>query len=145
MPRHYTGRKPRRDPNATVFVFKVSLMGNKDIWRRIAIRSDQTLDHLHAVIYRAFDRDDEHLYSFYTLFPGEKRWANPRNGVEYTSPIEIKGAISFKREPVRNAGKTTIGSLGLTRRAKLRYLFDFGDEWWHILVVEETDGKPGPG
>jgi hypothetical protein len=22
------------------------------------------------------------------------------------------------------------------------YLFDFGDEWWHDIAVEATDGQP---
>jgi hypothetical protein len=32
---------------ASVVVFKVALQGRKGIWRRIAVRSDQTLDDLH--------------------------------------------------------------------------------------------------
>jgi hypothetical protein len=48
-----------------VFIFKVALQGDEDIWRRIAVREDQTLDDLHRAIVEAFDRDDDHLYSFY--------------------------------------------------------------------------------
>lgn len=48
-----------------MFVFKVALKGARRIWHRIAIRSDQTLDDLHKAIFNAFDRYDEHIYSFY--------------------------------------------------------------------------------
>ena len=49
----------------SVYVFKVALSGSKRIWRRIAMRPAQTLDDLHEAIFTAFDRYDEHLYSFF--------------------------------------------------------------------------------
>ena len=62
----------QKSTTAKVYVFKVALKGAKRIWRRIAIRSDQTLDELHQATFDAFDRYDEHLYSFY-LPPLESR------------------------------------------------------------------------
>ena len=143
MPRHYTGRRPKPDPNATLYIVKVALAGQKDIWRRIAIRSDQTLDDLHSAIFRAFNRFDEHLYSFYVL-PAGRRRAALEEGVEYTSPVMIQDANPFGGVPTENAGLTAIASLGLTTGRRLRYLFDFGDEWWHDITVEQTDGSTEP-
>jgi hypothetical protein len=93
MPRHATGRKRKPDPHATVTVFKVALTGDNSIWRRIAICSDQTLDDLHAAIFDAYDRFDEHLYSFH-LQPLYARRGPDRNrdNLEYTSPVEIEDA-----------------------------------------------------
>ena len=146
MPRHMKGRRLGPDPNATLYVFKVALAGQKRIWRRIAVRSDQTLDDLHAAIFRAFDRFDEHLYSFFLLLPpGARGRAAPRDEVEYTSPVMIEEAERLAEHPVHNAGITTIGSLGLLAGRALRYLFDFGDEWWHDITIEQIDDKPGPG
>jgi len=51
MARHMKGRRARPDPRATLYVFKVALAGQKSIWRRIAIPSDQTLDDLHEAIF----------------------------------------------------------------------------------------------
>jgi len=48
-----------------VYVLKVALCGSKGIWRRIAMLPAQTLDDLHEAIFTAFDRYDEHLYSFF--------------------------------------------------------------------------------
>jgi len=45
---------------------------------------------------------------------------------------------------VRDAGDTTISALGLMTGRTLKYLFDFGDEWWHDVTVEQTDGELGP-
>lgn len=145
MPRHMKGRRPKPDPNATVHVCRVALAGDKRIWRRIAVRSDQTLDDLHAAIFRAFDRFDEHLYSFFLPPPGAKGRAALQESVEYTSPVMIEEADPFGGRPAHNAGTTTIGALGLRAGRTLRYLFDFGDSWWHDITVEQIDGKPGPG
>ena len=49
-----------------VVVLKVALAGKKSIWRKIAMRANQTLDNLHQAVFDAFDRDDEHLYSMMT-------------------------------------------------------------------------------
>ena len=35
---------------STDFVFKAALMGQKSIWRKIALGGNQTLDNLHAAI-----------------------------------------------------------------------------------------------
>ena len=36
----------------------------KEISRRVQIKGDQTLEHLHRIIFKAFDRWEEHLYEF---------------------------------------------------------------------------------
>ena len=141
MPRHATGRRPKRDPNASLYVFKVALAGNRRVWRRITFRSDQTLDDVHAAIFDAFDRFDEHLYSFYLPPPGSRGRAALRDAVEYTSPVMIEEAQWFGGRAVRDASVTKIGSLDLTTGRKLAYLFDFGDSWWHEITVEQTDGN----
>jgi hypothetical protein len=56
----------------SVFILKVTLASQKSIWRKIAICGNQTLEDLHQAIYDAFDRDDEHLHSFYLPPPGKK-------------------------------------------------------------------------
>ena len=142
MPRHATGRGPRRDPNASLYVFKVALDEQKRTWRRIAVRSDQTLDHLHAGIFDAFDRFDEHLYSFYIPPSGLKGRRVLVSAVEYTSPIMLEEPDSVGWHQVYDASKTTIGSLGLTPGRELRYMFDFGDQWWHEITVEQSGGSP---
>ena len=141
MPRHATGRRPKRDPDASLYVFKVALAGPKGVWRRIAMRSDQTFDDLHAAIFDAFDRVEEHLYSFYLPLPGSKGRMALRDAVEYTSPMMIEEAQGFGGGVVRDASLMKIGSLDLTTGRKLAYLFDFGDSWWHEITVEQTDGN----
>lgn len=124
---------------ATVYVFKVALQGNKRIWRRIAVRSDQTLDDFHQAIFKAFDRDDEHLYSFYFPSPGSRGRAVLRTALEYAHPGYVEEGDFFGGKRVHNAAEAALGTLGLASGQRILYLFDFGDSWWHEVTVERTD------
>jgi len=128
-----------------IFVFKVALDSRKRIWRRIALRGRQTLDDLHEAIYSAFDRDDEHLYSFYFPPPGSRGRARFRGAVEYTHPDNAGDPGPFGDEPLPSAGKVRIAALGLQPDMKFLYLFDFGDMWLHEITVEQTGAADDGG
>ena len=121
-----------------IYIFKVKLKFAKSIWRRIAIRGDQTLEGLHHAIFRAFDRYDEHLYAFYkTKNANSKSRSRLQNVPEYTDAKAVDGF-----DPnVHDAAETPISSLKLTEKNTLEYLFDFGDEWWHILELESISER----
>lgn len=124
----------------SIYIFKVALRDAKRIWRRIALRGDQTLDHLHEAIFKAFDRDDEHLYSFYFPKPesrGRDRW---RDATEYAHPYFLEDNLFGDRD-LHNAALTKLDDLNLEKGQKFDYLFDFGDSWWHEITVEKTDGE----
>lgn len=117
----------------SVFVFKVALKYQKQIWRKIAIRGDQSLATLHDAIFAAFDRDDDHLYSFYFS-------SKPAS----TSRNRLDGALRYGcpfSEADDRADITCIESLPLKLKGRFEYLFDYGDEWWHEITLEEI--QPG--
>ncbi|MDA8335559.1 MAG: hypothetical protein M0Z41_11350 [Peptococcaceae bacterium] len=124
----YLGQKLKKRPRAP--------------WRLIAVRGDQTLEDLHDAIYEAFDRWDAHLYAFYI---GDE---------EYTVPQEEQGPMGLFRQltggaPEKDAAKAAINRLGLSVGDWFTYLFDFGDEWWHVAELvgveeRESDGTVYP-
>ena len=65
--------------------------------------------------------------------------------VEYTSPIVLEEPDPFGWTEPQDASETTIGSLGFEPKRQLRYLFDFVDDWWHEISVEQIDGTPDDG
>jgi hypothetical protein len=117
-------------------ILKVALQEQKSIWRKIAIRGKQTLDDLHEAIYKAFDRYDEHLYSFYFPKPGSRGRARIRDAAEYACPFAIEEPDPFADHELGDAAETELASLGLKPRRIFYYLFDYGDEWWHEITVE---------
>jgi hypothetical protein len=130
-----------------IFIFKVALAGRKSIWRKIAMRGDDTLDDLHEMIFDAFDRDDEHLYSFYFPPPGRKMSLRliMRDSVEYASPFTCQDTGPFSNPGLANAAKTKLASLKLKPKQVFYYLFDYGDEWWHEITVEDVDAPAEKG
>ena len=110
--------------------FKVSLRDDPDIWRIIEIKETQMLSSLHKAIFKAFNRFEEHQYSF---FISNKPYDNES---EYISPGLNTGGTG------KLATRIRIDSLALQRGQKFLYLFDYGDEWWHevelIGVIEKV-------
>jgi len=129
----------------SVFILKVALADQKSIWRRIGVRGDQTLDDLHRAIFAAFDRDDEHLYSFYFPRPGSRGRGRLRGAIEYACPYSCRDSGPFSDGALPNAAETPLGLLGLKPRQVFLYLFDFGDEWLHEITVERTDAPATKG
>ena len=39
----------------------------------------------------------------------------------------------------KSAAKTRIGDIGLSENDVFHYLFDFGDDWWHRIRVQNID------
>ncbi len=109
-----------------VYAFKVTCMWDRTIHRTIEVRSNQTLDDLHYAIQDAIKWDADHLYSFYL------------NGVAWDSSYEFTSPDAD--EGPRWTPEWTIGELGLVRKHKFLYLFDYGDR--HRFEVEVVDIQP---
>jgi len=108
--------------------FKVSLRDRPDIWRIIDIKGNQMLSSLHKAIFKAFDRLEEHQYSFFLSNKPYDR------GSEYTSSgIGTEGTAKL-------ASRIRIDSIELYGGRKFLYLFDYGDKWWHdVELVSVTE------
>jgi hypothetical protein len=117
------------------YLIKVKLKGNRRIWRLLVLRGDQTLDDLHETIYLAFDRYDEHLYSFYFPKAPTRQQGFGLQPKEYTSPNAIRERDDFDDQKRFNAARTKLDGLHLRVGQTFEYLFDFGDMWWHELKV----------
>ncbi len=141
------GSSEHSSNTGAVFILKVVLAGSKKIWRKIAIREGQTLHNLHDMIFHAFDRYDEHMYSFFFPYSIQKK-LNVRkihqSSEEYTHPYVCEDPGPFSSEG-KDASKTKIESLNLIEEQLFFYVFDFGDEWWHEITVEKTNGKADDG
>ncbi len=87
------------------------------IWRKVIVPETITLEVLHHVIQRAFDWKNTHLHEF--DFAGT---VYSRNDSESDSNL----ALSEK-----TALKTALGKLEY-----FTYLYDFSDQWLHILSIE---------
>ncbi|OQY58703.1 MAG: hypothetical protein B6245_10565 [Desulfobacteraceae bacterium 4572_88] len=88
---------------------------NPVISRTMEIRGTHTLEDLHNAIFRAFDREEEHMYEFQIGGDG---------------PNDPK-AECYESNQTDTA--TTIELLGIKEGDIFGYWFDFGDDWWHQI------------
>ena len=118
------------------YQFKVKLKQRRSIWRSVVLRGDQTLADLHEVIFTAFERYDEHLYSFYLPSESARRSPSGKQPREYAAPHGFHPVEGFDPDGRFSAASATLDELEFKIGQSFEYLFDFGDEWWHEITVE---------
>lgn len=121
-PRRSTSLPPKRkkaDGAAAIQQIKVSLRGARPpIWRRLEVPADISLARLHTLIQIAFDWNDSHLHVFETPY-GSFGYPDPELGHRVDSRVTLEQVAPAAGD-------------------KLRYTYDFGDNWEHDIVVEKV-------
>jgi len=115
-------KRKKSDGLAPVFQIKVGLRGAKPpIWRRLEVPADISLARLHVVIQTAFGWDDSHMHVFETPY-GEFGVADAELGH-------------------RAESRVTLEQVAPGAQSKIRYTYDFGDDWEHEILVEKTTDR----
>ncbi len=106
-----------------VYQIKISLKHSKPkIWRRILIQPDLTLADFHKVIQTTMGWTNSHLHEFYadgiSFAPKlEDDWWDDPESVDYT--------------------KVKISDLLTKEGDRILYVYDFGDDWEHDILLEK--------
>lgn len=113
-------------PSGETYQIKIAIVDSDPmIWRRLSLPGDLMLDELHRVIQNAFGWEGEHLHVF------------EAKGLRY-------GDVTYRPlEDVSDERKTTLATLAPRKGSRLRYTYDFGDNWVHDVVVEATEPTEG--
>ena len=111
----------------------------KEISRTIQMRGDQTLQALHRAIFKALDREEEHLYEF-----NFGKGPYDREGPRYTLAMNRRDFMT-NEVAAGDVAKTTLDSLNLEVGRAFGYWFDFGDDWRHEIRVEAIESAPPKG
>ncbi len=112
-------KRKKSDRPAPVYRLKVGLRGAKPpIWRRLEVPADVSLARLHSIIQVAFGWHDSHLHVFETPY-GSFGTADADLGHRAEAPVTLEQVA-----PAVNS--------------KLRYTYDFGDDWQHDILVEKV-------
>jgi hypothetical protein len=121
--------KPPMWAGNSVHVVKVNLHGAKPpVWRRLEIPSFTPLGQVHEVLQVAFDWTGYHLHSFETVCG------------EYGDPLQDDWAEA----EAGDESAVTLAQVAGTEKAKVVYVYDFGDDWRHDIVVEKIQpAAPG--
>ncbi|MGH2879290.1 MAG: plasmid pRiA4b ORF-3 family protein [Solirubrobacteraceae bacterium] len=115
-----------------ILQLKIALKGisKPPVWRRVQVRADTTFAMLHQIIQAAFGWTDTHLHSF--EYQGEQ--------IGVPDP-------EWDNECADEA-ETTLAEVLLSLKDRIRYTYDFGDNWEHdislekVMVPDAGDGRP---
>lgn len=119
---------------------KSFIKNNRVVSRTVQMLGNQTLEQLHQILFKAFDRQDEHMYEFQVGGQGPMDPKARRYG------LDMEEDLSFSDSELSgDVSKTTINSLGLEVEQVFGYWFDFGDDWWHQINVVSIDNITEPG
>ena len=97
---------------------KVKLLGvaKPPVWRRLQLRADTRLDHLHEILQAALGWENYHMHVFSF---GDEEFGNPDPELGFSDERQV-----------------TLGEL-IDLGARFRYTYDFGDDWEHEITVED--------
>lgn len=126
--------KAWRLPLRTLRVSTVLPYTDPPIWRRLELASDLRLDELHRVLQAAFEWEGGHLHQF----RAEDRTWDDGSAAEF-GPGPFSAAPAPEPE-----GKTRLSQILVAVGDRLDYVYDFGDNWEHVLMLEEIV-EPAPG
>jgi len=107
------------------FVFKIQLKNviEPKVWRRIIVPANFTFARLHLVIQAAFGWENDHLYQF-----SEKG---------YASFPQICQPSDWSDGDTIDAKKIKLNKIFTVPKQKYIYIYDFGDDWFHIITLEK--------
>jgi hypothetical protein len=117
--RRGSGSGPAAGADGAVYQLKISLrrVSKPPVWRRVAVPADITLAALHEVIVHAMGWHGGHLHVFST------DWA------EYGTPGPDLGHA--------DDSAVRLAEVLFVPGEKLRYTYDFGDDWEHDIQLED--------
>jgi hypothetical protein len=120
----------KKSAGTTVHTVKASLHGAKPpVWRRLELPSSLPLDMVHEVMQIAFAWHGYHLHQFETPCGAFGR-------------PDDDGDWGF--EEVGDESAVALAQVAAEEKAKIVYVYDFGDNWRHDIVVEKiTPALPG--
>jgi Plasmid pRiA4b ORF-3-like protein len=112
--------KIKQSTDIYVYQMKVTLEDSKPpIWRRIQVSSTVTLYKLHQILQVVMGWSNYHLHEFNI------------DGVHYGEPSPDN---LYK---VRNEKTVKLSQVVSKEGAKFAYIYDFGDYWYHKILVEK--------
>jgi hypothetical protein len=112
-------KRKKKDGPAPTYQLKVGLRGAKPpIWRRLLVSADVSLADLHDIVQVAFGWHDSHMHVFETPY-GDFGRADRELGHRAEAPVTLEQVAPRAKD-------------------KVRYTYDFGDDWEHEILVEKV-------
>ena len=112
--------------NEAVYQLKITLKGSKPpIWRRVQTPASTTLEMVHEIIQQSMGWFNYHLHEFHV------------KNMAIGDPEQLCGWEMGEEPDVIDEAEITLAELKLREGAKFEYVYDFGDNWQHEILLEK--------
>jgi hypothetical protein len=109
-----------------IYQFYIEIDGSDPmVWRRIAVPAEFTFHQLHMAVQAAFGWENCHLFQFCETGFSDK--------IAFGIPAEDDGPGKVTID----ARKTKMSKVLKKEGQQYRYIYDFGDNWMHVLTLEK--------
>ena len=121
----------------TYFDLEISLLEIEPrIWQRFLIHSEATFMNLHSAIQQAFGWQDCHLCEF---LDGKRGYVRPLYAMQLHRIARSEHAEPHDDEPdAPVADDIELRHYFSATNKRCFYVYDFGDNWQHLVEVKET-------
>lgn len=127
-------------PGTSAYVLRIELRGTKPVvWREVWVDAAVSLRQLHHIIQAAMGWEEAHLHGF--AVPGRGR-AGRYWGIAPQLRYEPANSSMGFGEPSQDDTRTRLAQLLRAPRARLIYLYDFGDDWEHLITLKKSSPRP---
>lgn len=118
--------------DAVAFILRVELSCcTQSIWRRIAVPAETTFSQFHQILQACFNWQNCHLHLFQILDDQGEIVAESKSSF-------AEGEYLFDNASYeRFSGRKKL-SRYLPANRRLTYTYDFGDDWLHLIELEQT-------
>jgi hypothetical protein len=117
--------------NPQAYQLKVVLQDIKPpVWRRLLIPSNATFWELHIAIQDSFGWEDYHLHQFFV----GSAWDRNATHISIPNPEDDWG----EGEEALDESKIKLKEFLSEEQPKLTYVYDFGDNWEHKIILEKV-------
>ena len=117
------------------FQFKIQLknISKPPVWRKVVVSSDTTFSMFHTIIQAAMGWYDSHLYSFSPSGYRSTPW------IEEDGDDQDLFSLGFEDRESISASELKLSDIFEAKGQTFIYIYDFGDDWEHIITLEEID------
>jgi hypothetical protein len=128
-----TTKRAKKTPRPRLRV-RMTLRGSRPkVWRLVDVDGSVTLDVFSGIVQQVFEWDGGHLHTFTDTDPRARtsfRGVRERTWADHTNPYGlIEGDELDEAREVLGDVLTGVGD-------KLFYIYDFGDDWEHVIECE---------
>ncbi len=124
------------------YIFKIKLEGTSKppVWRKVKVDENMNFDDFHLVLQIVFNWDNSHMYQFSPKGYGSRPMIKFNFEDEFDFEV-FENKKCFPLGDCFHSEDIKLKDYFRETRKKMIYIYDFGDDWKHSVVLESIEDE----